>query len=175
MTRGLAVRAATIDDLAAVVALRVALLREYADHPLYQHLREDVTDRAFELYRTQLLSPYETIFLAERDGAVIGLLRCVETISSPLMLPERYCYVSSVYVLPPERRRGVLSALLSAAEAWCNERDIPEMRLNNSSTARGAREAWSALGFEVVEEVRRRPVRAPRKMRDSTRARAGAR
>jgi hypothetical protein len=32
------------------------------------------------------------------------------------------------------------------------------MRLHNSSTSREARAAWAALGFEVVEEVRRREV-----------------
>lgn len=175
MTRGIAVRPATLDDLAAVVALRVALLREYADHPLYEHLRDDLVDRAFELYRTQLLSANEIIFLAQRDGDTIGVLRCVETMSSPLMLPERYCYVSSVYVVPAERRKGVLAAMLACAEDWCVERNIPEMRLNNSSSSRTARDAWSALGFEVVEELRRRPVRAPRKVRDTVRARAGIR
>jgi hypothetical protein len=35
------------------------------------------------------------------------------------------------------------------------------MRLHNSSSSAVARAAWSALGFEVVEEVRRRELRPP--------------
>jgi GNAT superfamily N-acetyltransferase len=154
----LSVRPATPDDLPVIVELRLALLREYRDHPLYGQLRADVRARAFELYSAQVASPYETIFLAERPNRVVGVLRCVETAASPVLLPDRYCYVSSVYVLPAERKRGVLRALMEAAEEWCDARGISEMRLHNSSTSRTARAAWGALGFDVVEEVRRRPV-----------------
>ena len=99
----------------------------------------------------------------ERDGwqerRIVGILRCVDSPSSPLLLPERYCYVSSVYVVPSERRRGVLRALVAAAERWCDERGIDEMRLHNASSSHVAAAVWGALGFEVVEQVRRR-VRA---------------
>jgi GNAT superfamily N-acetyltransferase len=158
----LAVRRATVNDLDVVVELRLALLREYRDHPFYGRLRPDFKARAYELYRAQLDSSHEQMFVAERDGVIVGVLRCIETAVSPVLLPERYGYISSVYVRPSERRRGVLSALLGAAEAWCDVRGIPEMRLHNSATSREARDAWNALGFDVVEEMRRRDVRSPR-------------
>lgn len=174
--RGCSVRPATLRDLDAIVELRLALLHEYRTHPFYARLRADVTARAYELYRSQVVSPYETIFLAERAGRVVGILRCVDTATSPVLLPERYCYVSSVFVVPAERRKGVLRALLAAAEEWCDERDIPEMRLHNSATSRSARETWGALGFEVVEEVRRRDVHArPRTANTRSHAHAEAR
>jgi GNAT superfamily N-acetyltransferase len=160
VTRELSVRSATLDDLDAIVELRLALLREYADHPFYAHLRPDVRLRAYELYRTQLSSPYEIIFIAERSRHAVGVLRCVETATSPVLLPERYCYVSSAYVALGERKKGVLRALIAAAETWCRERGLTEMRLHNSSRSGDARAAWSALGFDVVEEVRRREVSA---------------
>jgi GNAT superfamily N-acetyltransferase len=160
VTAGLSVRAAALDDLPAVVELRLALLREYEAHPFYEHLRDDARERAYEMYRAQLASPYESIWLAERGAQYVGILRCVESHSSPLLQPEQYCYVSSVYVVPSERRRGVLRALLTAAERWCDERGIREMRLNNSTRSPTARDAWQSLGFEVVEEVRRRPIHA---------------
>jgi GNAT superfamily N-acetyltransferase len=159
--RGVSVREAKLSDLDAVVELRLSLLREYASHPLYGRLHPDARQRAFDLYRVQLASPHETIFIAEADGEVIGVLRCVETPSSPLLLPERYCYVSSAYVKPRARRRGVLSALIEAAERWCDARGINEMRLHNASGVRMAEETWHALGFEVVEQVRRRPAHRP--------------
>jgi GNAT superfamily N-acetyltransferase len=155
----LSVRPADLDDLASVVELRLALLREYADHPLYGRLRPDARARAYELYRGQLSAHNERIFVAELDGDVVGVLRCVDTLSSPLLYPERYCYVSSVYVRPRARRTGVLRALLAAAEAWCDERGIDEMRLHNATSSAVAERTWSALGFEVVEHVRRRATR----------------
>lgn len=160
MTDEISVRRAHLDDLPAIVELRLALLREYGDHPLYGNLRPDVEDRAYSLYRTQIMSSRDTIFVADVAHRVVGVMRCVDTPSSPLFFPERYCYVSSVYVRPSERRKGVLRALLRAADQWCVDQGIGEMRLHNSATAIVAEQAWSALGFEVVEHVRRRALPA---------------
>jgi ribosomal protein S18 acetylase RimI-like enzyme len=156
----LVVRRARLDDLQAIVELRLALLREYRDHPLYEHLRPDAPARAYDLFRSQLTSPAEAMFIAERNRTAIGVLRCVESGGSPLLLPDRYCYVSSVFVRPEQRRRGVLRALVAAAEAWCDERGLTEMRLHSSTSSAAAVDAWDSLGFEVVEHVRRR-VLAP--------------
>ena len=160
MTRDISVRRAQLDDLSAIVELRLALLREYNDNPLYGNLRPDVEDRARTLYRAQLTSTHDTIFVAEMERRIVGVMRCVDTPSSPLFFPERYCYVSSVYVRPTERRKGVLRALLAAADRWCEANGIAEMRLHNSASAAVAEQAWSALGFEIVEHVRRRPLHA---------------
>jgi GNAT superfamily N-acetyltransferase len=54
----------------------------------------------------------------------------------------------------------VLRALVAAAEAWCDERGLTEMRLHSSTSSAAAVDAWDSLGFEVVEHVRRR-VLAP--------------
>ena len=155
-------RAARLDDLPTVVELRMALLREYGDHALYRDLRSDAMLRAFDLYRAQLASPSETIFLAERGGHAVGILRCVDTPGSPLMHPDRYCYVSSAYVRPAERRRGVLRTMVDAAERWCNERGLTEMRLHSSTSSAPATQTWNTLGFDVVEQVRRRVIASER-------------
>ena len=154
----IAVRHATLTDLPIIVELRLALLRENGDHPIYGRLREDARERAYEVFGAQLRSPHEVMFLAESVGDVAGILRCVETLNSPLLDPDRYCYVSSVYVRPPLRRRGVLKALLQHAEAWCAERGLTEMRLHNVPDS-AASSAWAAVGFSVVEQVRCKRLR----------------
>ena len=159
--RHVTVRRAEPSDLATVVSMRLALLREYGDHPLYAELHHDVVDRAFELYHAQIVAADERLYLAELGGEPVGILRAVDVRGSPLVLPERYCYVSSVYVVPSARRRGVMRALVRAAEDWCDERGLGEMRLHNAASSRVAVAAWTALGFEIVEQVRRRVVRAP--------------
>ena len=59
---------------------------------------------------------------------------------------------------PEHRRRGILRVLLRAADAWCREREIADLRLHNVPGGAAAA-AWTAVGFDVVEEVRirRRP------------------
>lgn len=158
MSSALSVRHATLDDLDVVVELRLALLREYGEHPLYGRLRGDADARAHDLYASQLVASREAILLAQRGDRVVGTMRLVDTPSSPVLEPDRYCYVSSVYVRPDERRRGVLRMLMSRAEQWCRERGLGEMRLHNSATSALAQSAWTALGFDIVEQVRLRAV-----------------
>jgi ribosomal protein S18 acetylase RimI-like enzyme len=153
----LLVRRATLSDLSMIVELRLALLRENADHPVYGQLRTDARERAYDVFGAQLRSAHEVMFLAERNGEVVGILRCVDTPNSPLLHPARYCYVSSVYVRPTARRRGVLNALLRSADAWCTERGLGEMRLHNVPGG-SAGAAWTATGFTVMEEVRRKEL-----------------
>jgi aminoglycoside 6'-N-acetyltransferase I len=152
----LRVREATPRDLDAVVALRLLLLREHPEHPIYGRLRKDVGGRARELFAAQLRSPVEVIFLAERGAEAVGVLRCVESVGSPLMEPTRYAYVSSVFVRPDARRLGVLREMLRAAERWARARGLKQMRLHNVAGSEDAEGAWSALGFGVVEQVRLR-------------------
>lgn len=152
------VRHASLHDLDAVMELRLALLREHSEHPIYGRLRPDAAARARTLFGTQLRSAGESIFLAECEGIVSGILRCVESSGSPLLDPDRYAYISSAYVRPEVRRRGVLRALLDAAERWSRARGLEQMRLHNVSGSDSAEGAWSALGFEVVEQVRVRSI-----------------
>jgi ribosomal protein S18 acetylase RimI-like enzyme len=152
------VRAATPRDLDAVVALRLALLREHPDHPIYGRLRTEIDRRARDLFAAQLRTRSETILLAELAGDVVGILRCVESLGSPLLDPARYAYISSVYVRPEARRRGVLRALVGEAERWSRARGLEQMRLHNVAGSVDAERAWEALGFAVVEQVRLRSL-----------------
>ena len=152
------VRPARPRDLDAVVSLRLALLREHPDHPIYGRLRTEVDRRARELFSAQLRATSETILLAELDRDVVGILRCVESFGSPLLDPDRYAYVSSAYVRPNARRRGVLRALLAEAERWSRARGLEQMRLHNVAGSVAAERAWEAMGFTVVEQVRLRQL-----------------
>ena len=154
LARGVVVRPATRADLDVVIALRIALLREHAGNPVYARLRPDAETRARPVFGAQLASRHETTFLAEQAGVAIGVLRCVESVGSPLLLPDRYCYVSSVYVVPEMRQRGVLRRLFAAARAWCRDRGLDEIRLHNTPDNAVASAAWSSLGFRVVEQLR---------------------
>ena len=155
---GVRVRQATVADLEAVVRLRLALLREHGEHPIYGRLRADAADRARALYGAQLVAAGEAIWLAEAGGEAIGILRSVDSHGSPLLHPARYCYVSSAYVVPAWRRRGVLRRLLGAVEQWCAEEGLGEIRLHNAADNAGAGATWESLGFRAVEVLRVRRV-----------------
>jgi ribosomal protein S18 acetylase RimI-like enzyme len=157
-TPPISVRRATADDLETVVALRLALLREECQSPGYGRVRPGVARRARQLYRAQLESPAEVTLLAEQDGVAQGILRCAESSGHPLLEPDHYAYISSVYVVPAARRSGVVRALLRHANQWCRERNLVEMRLHNAADSAVANAVWDALGFTVVEHLRVRRV-----------------
>ena len=154
--RGLFVRPATMSDLSLIVDMRLELVREHHANPIYQRLRPDAGERARRLFAAQLRSPDEVIFLAERDGAIGGILRCVQTGGLPLLFPATHGYISSVYVVPRARRQGVLRAMLDAAIDWCLDRGLVEIRLHNAADNAVANAAWEALGFRIVEHLRLR-------------------
>jgi ribosomal protein S18 acetylase RimI-like enzyme len=153
------IRRATPDDLDTVLSLRVALLREYGEHAIYGRLRHDVESRARPVFQQQIAAPDQAIFLADRGHETVGLVRCADVRGSPLLYPDRYCYVTSVFVVPQHRRQGVLSRLMERVEEWALERGLSEMRLHNSTHNALARSTWDQLGFEVNEEVRLKQIR----------------
>lgn len=153
------VRMARPSDLDTIVGLRLALLREHPDHPIYGRLRPDAERRARSVFASQLASLAETMFLAERDGAVVGILRVAESTASPLLDPGRYAYVSSAFVTPEARRAGVLRALLAEAERWCEARGLSDMRLHTVAGDHVSETAWERLGFGAVETVRLRRLK----------------
>lgn len=150
------VRAAQSADLETLVRLRLALLHEHATSPIYGRLRGDVEARARLLFAQQLGESDEACLLAERDGRAVGCLRVSESRGSPLLLPSRYGYLASAYVVPEARGEGVLRVLVDHALAWCRSRGLVEVRLHADATNSVAAAAWEALGFSVVEQLRHR-------------------
>lgn len=141
-----------------MLRLRFALLREQSSNPLYHRVHPDAEKRARRLFARQLGSRSERLILAEHAGEAVGILRCAEIEGSPLLLPERYAYVSSAYVTPEWRRQGVLRHLLAAAEEWAARRGLSEMRLSAAADSPMALAAWRGLGFEPAEQLHVRPI-----------------
>ena len=155
----ISVREANAKDLPLILALRLALLREHSHNAIYGRLRPDAESRAAKLFAAQLQSPNEVIFLAEIGREPVGVLRCIHSAGSPLLDPPQYAYISSVYVVPRAREQGVLRRLLAAADDWCADRGLDEMRLHNAADNPLANAAWEALGFEVAEHLRVRSLK----------------
>ncbi len=155
----ISVREANAKDLPSILALRLALLREHSHNAIYGRLRPDAESRAAKLFAAQLQSPNEVIFLAEIGREAVGVLRCIHSAGSPLLDPPQYAYISSVYVVPRAREQGVLRRLLAAADDWCADRGLDEMRLHNAADNPLANAAWEALGFEVAEHLRVRSLK----------------
>jgi GNAT superfamily N-acetyltransferase len=147
------VRVAGPDDATVVTALRAALRVEESP------ASPDTSRRRLHAYtRLQLMSLGQVFFLAERGGRTIGLLRCALQFQGEAQ--PRTAMLTTAYVLPAHRRRGVMRQLVDAAAAWSASHGVIDLRLRNAHDNTAANAAWEALGFSVVQVVRQR-VRVP--------------
>lgn len=150
------VRVADASHLDVIVALRLALLREERRSPLFARPRRDAAELARTLSAQQLAMPTEVTLLAWDGARAVGLLRCTISRGTRLVRPTRYGFLTSAYVLPSHRRRGVLRALLDAAEQWCRARGLREVRLHCTVENAEGQDVWERLGYRPSEVVRRR-------------------
>ena len=68
----------------------------------------------------------------------------------------RTAMLTTAYVDPAWRRRGIMKRLVDAAESWCVSHGVYDLRLRNSHDNASANGAWEALGFRIVQVVRQR-------------------
>ena len=105
----------------------------------------------------------DTVFVAveKSSGRWVGILFAAEDEHGPGHRIKRIGYVSQVYVVPEWRKKGVMRALLSAAEGWFRARGLTHEGLYVMSDNEAAVEAWERLGFAsmwdfLVREIPKR-------------------
>jgi len=145
-------------DAERIAELRLALLGEHRSNAIYSRLRRDASARAVELTKEQMASDREAMFVATKGERIVGVIRCIDQRGHRLLRPARFALISTVYVEPAVRRRGVLRMLLDAAIDWSRQHGLTEMRLQNAIDNPLALAAWDALGFRVVEQIRLRSL-----------------
>lgn len=145
-------------DAERIAELRLALLGEHRSNAIYSRLRRDAPARAVELTKEQMASDREAMFVATKGERIVGVIRCIDQRGHRLLRPARFALISTAYVEPAVRRRGVLRMLLDAAVTWSQQRGLTEMRLQNAIDNPLALAAWDALGFRVVEQIRVRSL-----------------
>ncbi len=121
----IAVRHASLGDLAAVVALAAALWPEEPLREHRRHMRATLTGRPLSTLPLVVL-------VAERRARIVG-------------------FIEGWFVCAAERGRGIGRALMRAAEKWSLEQGRKEMASDTWIDSEAAQRAHLALGFEVVD------------------------
>ena len=100
----------------------------------------------------------ESVFLAEQDGTLAGLLvlRTSPTISGP----HEWAEITELYVQPSARRKGAGTALVEAAIAFVRERGCREIHLLVNPANETGLAFYETLGFHRGSWQMRRSVRS---------------
>jgi len=95
------------------------------------------------------------IFVAERDGVILGLVMVLarvpfESLDEP---PGDYAIVAELVVRDGYRRQGIGAALLRAAEEYAREAGAPELRIAVLSRNHPARDLYLREGFRPYADT----------------------
>jgi ribosomal protein S18 acetylase RimI-like enzyme len=99
-------------------------------------------------YHAALADPDALLLVAEEQGKVVGMaaghVHQPSTFSTELAVE-----VSSVYVHPSHRRRGVARALTAEVARFGRSRGVARITLKTFAQNEEAVEAWARMGFEA--------------------------
>lgn len=96
--------------------------------------------RQMEVY----FPPQGGLFLAELDGAVVGMICLTQ-------LPSGAGQIRRMYVRDAYRRRGIAKALFEVAIGLARDLGYAQLLLETPKSWVGAHALYRALGFEAVE------------------------
>ena len=141
LTGRVAVRVARTGDEASLTRLDAAAWTPAAGFP---SVAEWVNDPFFTFFTDD--SPPEAHLVAELDGVLAGYIRVKPV--TPLRENAHVLGIVGLAVAPGDRRRGVASALLAAAEQLARARGARKLSLRVLSTNEAAMRLYERHGFQ---------------------------
>lgn len=141
-----AVRRATLDDLAELVPL-------FSDYRAFYEQRQD-PETARRFLHERLGRNESTIFVAHLDGvmdtAPAGFTQLYPMFSS--VRASRVFVLNDLYVAERARRRGVALALLSAAAEYGQREGAIRLELETMPDNHGAQALYRSQGWQPYDE-----------------------
>ncbi|MGD8858308.1 MAG: GNAT family N-acetyltransferase [Chloroflexota bacterium] len=99
-----------------------------------------------------LAAPEKILLLALVDGAVVGLVLLIDSVSldDVIYRPRRYLEVDELAILPEYRSRGIGRRLMEEAERFAAARGIPTVELHVWEVNEQARAFYDRLGYRTI-------------------------
>ena len=158
MSSNFLVRRATTADLPALGKLGAMLIREHHafDPKRFMQPRGDPEEGYAWFLGTQLQEADVAVFVAERNGAVIGYLYAGVEPLSWKELRDEAGFIHDIVVDPDNRRLGVGSVLIEAACDWFRSIGAPRVVLWTAEKNGKAQHLFESRGFRrtMIEMTR---------------------
>jgi ribosomal protein S18 acetylase RimI-like enzyme len=143
------IRRATGADLEAIGRLGALLMRVHYefDRERFMRPQRGVEQGYASFLGSQLDDPDAVVFVAERQGAVVGYIYAAVEPPSWKELRDRAGYIHDVMVAEGSRKAGVAEALMTGAIEWLRTRNVPRVVLGTASQNEPAQRLFRRLGF----------------------------
>ena len=150
MTTGLTIRAATMDDFAAICGL----LHELDDH----HVRilpevfqpYDDPSRQHDHIARFVDGDDAELFVAELGTNIVGLatVRIAENTAAPMFRPERRAYIDDLVVKLESRGQGIGQLLLARVTEWAHAQKLEYIDISVWNENQVGTSFFKTIGFE---------------------------
>jgi ribosomal protein S18 acetylase RimI-like enzyme len=154
----ISIRPAETRDLPTLGRLGAMLVRtHYAfDQQRFLAPREGIESGYASFLGNALRSPDGCVFVAEREGSVIGYVYAALVPISWMELRGPAGYIHDVAVAEDERNRGAGTKLMEAAIGWLRDHGAPRVILSTATQNETAHGLFRRLGFRdtMVEMTR---------------------
>jgi ribosomal protein S18 acetylase RimI-like enzyme len=143
------IRRATVADLPALGRLGAHLMRVHHafDPQRFMNPGSDPESGYAWFLGTQLVEPDTAVFVAEREGDVVGYVYAGLEPQSWKELREPAGFVHDIVVAEEGRRAGLATALMTTALDWLRSRGAPRAMLWTAHDNTGAQALFAGLGF----------------------------
>jgi ribosomal protein S18 acetylase RimI-like enzyme len=152
------IRLATESDAPSLGRLGVLLLKIHYDFDQKRFMApQGNTEEGYARFlNSQLKDKDSVIFLAERDGAIIGYVYARLEPRSWKELREPAGFIHDVFVDESSRRLGVAQQLMEAAIEWLRAKGAPRVLLGTAARNTAAQRLFDRLGFRrtMIEMTR---------------------
>jgi|ERR1700680_2454084 len=144
------IREISLEELAKTADLRREMTME-VDGTDYDRCNPGWRDRYMGFFGDLVRGGRGQFFVAEIAGQLIGSAGVYKLANhrSSIILAQS-AYVSTVYVKPQFRRRGIARALMQHTVAWAQRNGCEVVRLRTSP---GGRALYDSLGFRQSDEL----------------------
>ncbi|MPM15373.1 hypothetical protein SDC9_61742 [bioreactor metagenome] len=102
-------------------------------------------------------SAKEALFIAEENGAVLGLIHIIEEQTPPYdcFVPHRYATIMDLYVTEDFRGRGIGRELMEYAKRWAKTRGLHYLELSVLAENEDGIRFYRRENFQTVSQVMR--------------------
>lgn len=138
-------RAATHDDIDLLVSQRMHFIDVDKSSKNYSQIKEN----CYSYFRQALVRETCDVILAENNGSCIGtgIVFYYDSVPSAFNITGKNAYITSMYVDPEYRRKGIGTEIVSRMIAKARERGYPIIMLNASDMGKPL---YYKLGFSEI-------------------------
>ncbi len=142
------IRKATISDFERIKEMKLrakACEREYSKS--LKPMRE-CRERYLTYLRDDLTKEDRAVFVAIERGEPVGMITGSIHTTLPIRVLRRQGHVSSLFVMPAHRKKGLATRLVEELLKWLREKGIRDVRLAAHSDNTPALKLFGRLGFQ---------------------------